>query len=49
MRHSERPEGNPGLDAFDTFKGSDYLGDQDAIQILCDEAPDDVYQLEKWV
>ena len=34
--------------AFDTVKGSDYLGDQDAIQILCDEAPDDVYQLERW-
>jgi succinate dehydrogenase / fumarate reductase, flavoprotein subunit len=34
--------------AFDTVKGSDYLGDQDAIQILCDEAPGDVYQLEHW-
>jgi succinate dehydrogenase / fumarate reductase, flavoprotein subunit len=39
---------NPELHAFDTVKGSDYLGDQDAIQILCDEAPDDVYQLEHW-
>src|SRR5207248_1543777 len=34
--------------AFDTVKGSDYLGDQDAIQVLCDEAPADVYQLENW-
>jgi succinate dehydrogenase / fumarate reductase flavoprotein subunit len=34
--------------AFDTVKGSDYLGDQDAIQVLCDEAPGDVYQLENW-
>ena len=34
--------------AFDTVKGSDYLGDQDAIEILCNEAPDDVYQLEHW-
>ena len=34
--------------AFDTVKGSDYLGDQDAIEILCEEAPDDVYQLEHW-
>jgi succinate dehydrogenase / fumarate reductase flavoprotein subunit len=34
--------------AFDTVKGSDYLGDQDAIQVLCDEAPEDVYQLENW-
>jgi succinate dehydrogenase / fumarate reductase, flavoprotein subunit len=41
-------EDNPEIHAFDTVKGSDYLGDQDAIQILCDEAPDDVYQLEHW-
>jgi succinate dehydrogenase / fumarate reductase, flavoprotein subunit len=34
--------------AYDTVKGSDYLGDQDAIEILCQEAPDDVYQLEHW-
>jgi len=34
--------------AFDTVKGSDYLGDQDAIEILCAEAPGDVYQLENW-
>ncbi len=41
-------EDNPEIHAFDTVKGSDYLGDQDAIEILCDEAPDDVYQLEHW-
>jgi succinate dehydrogenase/fumarate reductase flavoprotein subunit len=41
-------EDNPEEHAFDTVKGSDYLGDQDAIQILCDEAPGDVYQLENW-
>ncbi len=41
-------EDNPELHAFDTVKGSDYLGDQDAIEILCNEAPDDVYQLENW-
>src|SRR4051812_17818699 len=39
---------DPEKHAFDTVKGSDYLGDQDAIQVLCDEAPDDVYQLENW-
>src|SRR6201997_4237172 len=39
---------DPEIHAFDTVKGSDYLGDQDAIQILCDEAPGDVYQLENW-
>jgi succinate dehydrogenase / fumarate reductase flavoprotein subunit len=41
-------EDDPVKHAFDTVKGSDYLGDQDAIEILCDEAPDDVYQLEHW-
>jgi succinate dehydrogenase flavoprotein subunit len=39
---------DPEKHAFDTVKGSDYLGDQDAIEILCAEAPDDVYQLENW-
>ncbi|HET9323567.1 MAG TPA: FAD-binding protein [Gaiellaceae bacterium] len=39
---------SPEEHAFDTVKGSDFLGDQDAIEILCNEAPDDVYQLEHW-
>ena len=34
--------------AFDTVKGSDYLGDQDAIEIMCREAPNEVLQLEHW-
>ena len=41
-------EDDPEKHAYDTVKGADYLGDQDAIQVLCDEAPDDVYQLEHW-
>jgi succinate dehydrogenase / fumarate reductase, flavoprotein subunit len=41
-------EDDPESHAFDTVKGSDYLGDQDAIEILCNEAPGDVYQLEHW-
>ena len=41
-------EDSPELHAYDTVKGSDYLGDQDAIEILCHEAPHDVYQLEHW-
>jgi succinate dehydrogenase / fumarate reductase, flavoprotein subunit len=41
-------EDSPEAHAFDTVKGSDYLGDQDAIEILCVEAPGDVYQLEHW-
>ena len=31
---------------FDTVKGSDYLGDQDAIEVLCREAVEVVYDLE---
>ncbi|OYY90965.1 MAG: succinate dehydrogenase flavoprotein subunit [Polaromonas sp. 28-63-22] len=31
---------------FDTVKGSDYLGDQDAIEYMCREAPKVVYDLE---
>src|ERR687883_600507 len=32
--------------AFDTVKGSDYLGDQDAIEIMCREAPNEILWLE---
>ncbi|HZQ04546.1 MAG TPA: FAD-binding protein [Gaiellaceae bacterium] len=39
---------NPEIHAFDTVKGSDYLADQDAVEILCEEAPGDVYELEHW-
>ena len=31
---------------FDTVKGGDYLGDQDAIEYMCREAPKVVYELE---
>ena len=33
--------------AFDTTKGGLYLGDQDAIEIMCREAPDDIRDLER--
>ena len=39
---------DPETHAFDTVKGSDYLGDQDAIEIFTREAPGDIYQLEHW-
>ena len=31
---------------FDTIKGSDYLADQDAVDIMCQEAVDVIYELE---
>jgi len=33
---------------FDTVKGSDYLADQDAVEIMCQEAIACVYELEHW-
>src|SRR5206468_1892770 len=40
------PEDTWESHAFDTVKGSDYLGDQDAIEIMCREAPDEILHLE---
>ncbi len=45
--------GNMGSDnwkwhMYDTVKGSDWLGDQDAIEYLCRNAPQAVYELEHW-
>lgn len=34
--------------AFDTIKGSVYLADQDAVEVLCREAPQAVIELENW-
>ena len=31
---------------YDTVKGSDYLGDQDAIEVLCKDAPEAVIEME---
>jgi succinate dehydrogenase / fumarate reductase flavoprotein subunit len=31
---------------YDTVKGSDYLGDQDAIEFMCEEAPQEIINLE---
>jgi succinate dehydrogenase flavoprotein subunit len=54
--HSNAAQGgiNAALDAedsweshaYDTVKGSDYLGDQDAIEIMCREAPQEILDLE---
>ncbi len=45
--------GNMGEDnwrwhMYDTVKGSDWLGDQDAIEYLCRQAPEAVYELEHY-
>jgi succinate dehydrogenase / fumarate reductase, flavoprotein subunit len=55
--HSNAAQGGingPGLDdpweehAFETIKASDYLGDQDAIEVLAQEGGGEVLQLEHW-
>jgi len=33
---------------FDTVKGSDYLADQDAVEIMCKDAPRAIIELEHW-
>jgi len=45
------PEGDEPVDSidqhmFDTIKGSDWLGDQDAIKVLVSEAPEVIYEYE---
>jgi len=45
--------GNMGEDdwrwhMYDTVKGSDWLGDQDAIEFMCKEAPDAIIELERY-
>ncbi len=45
------PEGEDPVDSidqhmFDTIKGSDWLGDQDAIKVLVSEAPEVIYEYE---
>ena len=39
---------NPDWHTYDTVKGSDYLGDQDAIEFMCHEAPQAVIELENY-
>ncbi len=39
-------EDTPEWHAFDTVKGSDYLGDQDAIEVMCNDAPRAIIELE---
>ena len=39
-------EDRPEWHTYDTVKGSDYLGDQDAIEFMCEEAPQAILELE---
>lgn len=39
---------SPEAHAFDTIKGSDFLADQEAVYFMCREAPEVVYELDRW-
>ena len=41
-----REEDSPEAHTFDTVKGSDYLGDQDAVAAMCEDAPKQIIWLE---
>src|SRR5678815_697237 len=41
-------EDKPEWHMYDTVKGSDYLGDQDAIEFMCRQASEVVYELEHY-
>ena len=43
---ASQEEDHPEWHTYDTVKGSDYLGDQDAIEFMCTEAVQAVYELE---
>ena len=43
---SEDPEDDWRWHMYDTVKGSDYIGDQDAIEYMCSVGPQAVYELE---
>ena len=43
---SEDPEDDWRWHMYDTVKGSDYIGDQDAIEYMCSEGPQAVFELE---
>ena len=43
----EEPPDSWELHMFDTIKGSDWLGDQDAIEIMVKEAPEIIYEYER--
>ncbi len=42
-----REDDSIDLHIFDTVKGSDYLGDQDAIELMCSHAPETIYWAER--
>ncbi len=42
------PDDSPEAHAYDTIKGSDFLADQPAVFFMTENAPDIVYELDRW-
>ncbi len=42
------PDDSPEAHAYDTIKGSDFLADQDAVFFMTENAPDIIYELDRW-
>jgi len=46
--HPEGRDDSAERHAFDTVKGSDYLADQDAVRLMCENAPRILFEMERW-
>lgn len=42
------PEDSRESHAYDTVKGADYIGDEDAIDLMCQEAPECILEMDRW-
>jgi len=42
------PNDSPEAHAYDTIKGSDFLADQDAVFFMTENAPEIIYELDRW-
>ncbi len=42
------PDDNPEAHAYDTIKGSDFLADQPAVFFMTENAPEIIYELDRW-
>lgn len=46
--HPDGKDDSAETHTFDTVKGSDYLADQDAARLMCEQAPRIIYEMENW-
>jgi succinate dehydrogenase / fumarate reductase flavoprotein subunit len=46
--HPEGGDDTPDLHAYDTVKGSDFLADQDAVELMTSVAPEIIIEMEHW-